>query len=218
MNTTHENNSQNNFYISKKLVKEWLWHELSQAGQAVLISILRNSYAKDVPIPSCKKIGEMSGLTERQARSGFNDLMKTAHLRIIPYSSSMGKIIYRYRPFEQGFDPKDIRLSDSLFVTNCWARLTPDAKSIYIVLRSMATFDISDYANEQDFREQLSNREFDIVQLDFTNSCNVSGFCNINDTTYGFACLQDEGLIEYLDDDLCKIYFAPQKSFSSEID
>lgn len=200
-------------FISKKIIIDGTWAKLSLAGKTVLPVIIKYRNEKGIAFPSQETIAILAGVSEKTVSCGIKNIEKITNISAKRYWTTKGNISYKYFiPSSITKSEARIRINNTLFGTGCWRMLSSSGKALYIVLRTIADCDESDYEEKKGlddsennmsdrFKKWYGQREYDIVA--FTSKKQLAELSGISRPSINKAVesLRETGLLEDMDED-----------------
>ncbi len=146
----------NFFRFDKELVGSKKWANLPKASKSVYPVIVVHCNKKGAAFPSQETIAILAGKTEKTVREGLKGLQGFPGFNSYKKLNGRGRPTLRYKidvtPDERG---RSFALYKCLFESGYWSRLSSNAHSLYIVMRTFAFFDGELYCELEGLDEDL---------------------------------------------------------------
>ncbi|MDP8238633.1 MAG: hypothetical protein P9X24_06055 [Candidatus Hatepunaea meridiana] len=165
-----------NFFLwDRKLIENYNWALLSKASKTVFPPIACHCNEAGNAFPGEQTIAILSGLTEKTARKGINDLEDFPGFKFMPYTTKRGKRSKKFhiklpKPGQRG---RSFGFHKCILESGNWLMLNPVGQALYSVMRFFSTFDIEVYY-------ELYSDELDSTDFEDIYPVRKSEFCEAN--------------------------------------
>jgi hypothetical protein len=221
-------NYTNFFRFDKELVRRKKWANLPKASKSVYPAIVVHCDAKGVAFPGQETIAILAGRTPKTVREGLKGLEGFPGFESYKALTGRGHKATRYKidvtPDETG---RSFSLYKCIFESGWWSLCSPNAHSLYIVMRTFSFFEGELYCELEDIPEETDydlvgkliedriyqNRKYDFISAEFDVMSEYSGIRSKSGLSDAIQNLEKNCLIQPLrsndGDRIWKIYRIP---------
>ena len=190
------------FWFEKKRIENLNWAMLPMASKAVYPVICSYANESGISFPGERTIAILSGLSDKIARQGINDLSGFPGIESENYTTKRGKRSKRFKINLPKENNKDcFPFHRYLLESGYWSELKPTAKALYIAMRHFSWWDLCEYESCEedeiegtDFDGIYTSRKYDFVTADRVVLCKHANI-NIRSFKSAVSNLEDNKLL-----------------------